>query len=51
MGYQSGVNQNRQFATTCLPMLVWTLAIVLIIDIGEARNGTVRVSRIRLYGR
>ncbi|HUB46477.1 MAG TPA: hypothetical protein VMB73_15965 [Acetobacteraceae bacterium] len=44
MGYQFGVNQKRQFATTCLLMLVWTLSIVLILDIDGARNGTVRVS-------
>jgi hypothetical protein len=44
MGYQFGINQKRQFATTCLLMLVWTLSIVLILDIDGARNGTVRVS-------
>ena len=44
MGYNFGIQRKRQFTTTCLLLLVWTLAIVLILDVDSPRHGTVRLS-------
>ncbi len=43
MGYQFGINRNRQIIVSALLLVTWTMTIVLVIDIDSPRAGGVRV--------
>ncbi len=43
MGYQFGINRNRQPIVSALLLITWTLTIVLVLDIDAPRAGSVRV--------
>ncbi len=43
MGYQFGINRNRQPIVSALLLITWTMTMVLVVDIDAPRAGSVRV--------